>query len=838
MSFKKKNILNFSFKRPLLLIASCMSLSACVISPTLDIKLKPNFKSGSGLGLEALEINSTDSIVALKDTWKLKAKGGKKPYSFGTESGLGIIDSEGLFIAPAVDGALTKVYVEDADKNRVYVNITAIETVHTLCTQNSNDGKNQGVLLDPGGNSNYENNKSCLYTIDSGGINPVSLHFDEIALENNLDFVKIYNGSSTTDPQIANLTGPNLPTDVIASSGKMTILFTSDAAGVDTGFKAKWSYDKGPLSLTSSSLLYSPGDTISLTAAGGQGPYEFSLLSGTGSLFLSTTDSYRAFVVLPAQSQTLQVKITDALGASTFETFTVKPTVQFIGSNLTVAEVNGTATLTVESNGISETIIPYTISGTATNPADHNAVNGQIVIPSGQSSATLTINLVNDGVFEQNETIIVTLGSSSSFLLGATTSRTITIADTYVSQFSLDTTFNTVGYFSTAGTNTAQADYGFGVKVDSLGRVVMTGMIYNNGTAKDMFVWRLLDNGTPDTAFATAGKLTYNLSPYDWGHDLVILANDKIVINGYVDYGNDDPTLWKLNTNGTYDTTFNGTGMTRLGYGVEVESSGVALNADGSYIVVGNQYGNWAVVGKFTAAGAVDGTFGAAGKREFHNFPSSSSKVAIDSLGRIVVVGSGVVSGTDSDLVVWRYLSNGTLDTSFNGTGYFTHDGAAGVINSSDNGSDIVIDSSNNIYITGSSHNGIDTDMVVWKISGATGTLDSSFNGTGIMLADGIFFGKGNDSGNAITIEPVTNKLLIAGSGQDSNNKTQMVVWRVLTSGSLDTSFSSTGYFTHDVGNGYNAAIDITVDASGRILVSGHATITTSIDAVVWRFTK
>ncbi len=69
--------------------------------------------------------------------------------------------------------------------------------------------------------------------------------------------------------------------------------------------------------------------------------------------------------------------------------------------------------------------IPYTVSGTASNPADHDAVDGNIVISSG-TSGSLTVNISNDGLGDSGETIIFTMGEPSNAQKGVRTSHTVT----------------------------------------------------------------------------------------------------------------------------------------------------------------------------------------------------------------------------------------------------------------------------------------------------------------------------------------------------------------------------------------------------------------------------
>jgi len=72
--------------------------------------------------------------------------------------------------------------------------------------------------------------------------------------------------------------------------------------------------------------------------------------------------------------------------------------------------------------------IPVTVTGSATNPADHNAVDTTLVIESGKS-ATLSFNVVDDGFGDSGETVIYTLGVLEGVKAGPRNSHTITIVE-------------------------------------------------------------------------------------------------------------------------------------------------------------------------------------------------------------------------------------------------------------------------------------------------------------------------------------------------------------------------------------------------------------------------
>lgn len=83
--------------------------------------------------------------------------------------------------------------------------------------------------------------------------------------------------------------------------------------------------------------------------------------------------------------------------------------------------------------------VNYSLSGsTATNPTDYSLVAGTnltglsattFTIAAGQSSATITIVPVDDQIDDDGETVRLSLGSGSGYILGATTVATQTIAD-------------------------------------------------------------------------------------------------------------------------------------------------------------------------------------------------------------------------------------------------------------------------------------------------------------------------------------------------------------------------------------------------------------------------
>ena len=67
--------------------------------------------------------------------------------------------------------------------------------------------------------------------------------------------------------------------------------------------------------------------------------------------------------------------------------------------------VNGSFDFFIGSPSSTDTKIDFTISGTATNGVDYKFIDNSVIIPAGQTSATITIEAIQDGIAEGQESI-------------------------------------------------------------------------------------------------------------------------------------------------------------------------------------------------------------------------------------------------------------------------------------------------------------------------------------------------------------------------------------------------------------------------------------------------
>ena len=84
------------------------------------------------------------------------------------------------------------------------------------------------------------------------------------------------------------------------------------------------------------------------------------------------------------------------------------------------------------SSAVSQsTTVFYSMSGTATQGSDYtlSGTPGQVTIPAGQSTATVTMHAVADHVPEGNETATMTLNSGAGYTVSANNSATVIIVN-------------------------------------------------------------------------------------------------------------------------------------------------------------------------------------------------------------------------------------------------------------------------------------------------------------------------------------------------------------------------------------------------------------------------
>ncbi len=249
---------------------------------------------------------------------------------------------------------------------------------------------------------------------------------------------------------------------------------------------------------------------------------------------------------------------------------------------------------------------------------------------------------------------------------------------------------------------------------------------------------------------------------------------------------------------------------------IDIQLNGATLQADGKIVACGNATISGitqVLIVRYNTNGSLDTTFGSTGivTTAVGNF-SESKNLVVQSDGKIVVCGSTVTSV--SEFLVIRYSADGSLDTTFNGTGIATF-----LIGSANAAKAIGLQSDDKIIVVGSSINSGLSDFVTIRLINdgiSDGTLDTSYGTSGSVTTS---IGT-NDLASGLVIQ--SDDKAVVGGQTNLNGLLQFALARYTTAGILDSTFNTTGIVTTSIGT--NAAIqDLALQPTGQIVVGGYS---------------
>jgi len=395
---------------------------------------------------------------------------------------------------------------------------------------------------------------------------------------------------------------------------------------------------------------------------------------------------------------------------------------------------------------------------------------------------------------------------------------------------SLDTGFGSGGKVTTAVGFDHEGAYAVALQSD--GKIVAAGDS-NSGPDYDFAVIRYNADGSLDASFGNNGKVTTDFGMGDDSGSAVAIQSDgKIVVAGYASNGTDDDfAVVRYNPDGSLDTTFGTGGIVTTGIGTgDDEAFAVAIQSDGMIVAAGdsNNGSNLDVaLVRYDTDGNLDATFNGTGKvtTPIGSSNDSAFAVAIQSDEKIVIAGDSN-NGADIDFAVVRYDTDGSLDTTFNGTGVVT----TGIGSSDDEAFAMALQSDGKIVAAGDSSSGANIDFAVVRYN-TNGSLDTTFNGTGKVTTP---IGSSEDEAFAVAIQS-DEKIVAAG---ESNNGTDVdfAVVRYNTNGSLDTGFGTGGKVTTAIGPSHDEAFAVALQSDGKIVAAGDSYNGTDYDFAVVRY--
>ncbi len=302
----------------------------------------------------------------------------------------------------------------------------------------------------------------------------------------------------------------------------------------------------------------------------------------------------------------------------------------------------------------------------------------------------------------------------------------------YNSDGSLDAAFGSGGIVTTdfAGLN----DVGKGITLQSDGKILVTGVSFN-GVDYDFALVRYDSAGILDTSFGTGGMLTTAIGPGDdQAVDVAVQTDGKILVSGESFNGaNSDFALVRYDANGSLDASFGSGGIVTTDFALNVDKGiRFTLQSDGKILLAGQTHNGTDydfALARYNTDGSLDTGFGTGGKvtTSIGMGNDLAYNVAVQTDGKIVVSGESN-TGSNDDFAVVRYNSDGTLDTSFGTGGIVT----TAVGSGTDKARAFTLDSDGKILLAGFSNNGTDNDIAVVRYN-SDGTLDSLFDATNTL---------------------------------------------------------------------------------------------------------
>ena len=270
-------------------------------------------------------------------------------------------------------------------------------------------------------------------------------------------------------------------------------------------------------------------------------------------------------------------------------------------------------------------------------------------------------------------------------------------------------------------------DFGRGIAVDRSGRIVVAGYSRATPSAQDLWVLRLMPDGSLDPSFGSGGVLVAGNGANDQAEDVAILRNSRILVAGVSD---GDLIVLRVTPRGTLDGAFGGGDAIAEapGFGIEAESAASLAPLPNGRILVGVNDGTAhifsppeAVVGvaRFTASGALDRSFSGDGitRIDVGDYQFLGDIAAADD-GRIVIASSVRFGppGGDGQMLIIRLRPGGARDKTFGDRGLVVY-GDPGVF---EGGGPVAVTRDRRIYFAADVATASTGDGIIARLLGDT----------------------------------------------------------------------------------------------------------------------
>jgi uncharacterized delta-60 repeat protein len=342
-------------------------------------------------------------------------------------------------------------------------------------------------------------------------------------------------------------------------------------------------------------------------------------------------------------------------------------------------------------------------------------------------------------------------------------------------------------------------------------------------------------DGSLDSSFSNDGLVLFPLGTFDdESRAIALQADGKIVVAGHsYQQDNYDMAVVRFLEDGSIDSTFNSVGFSLIGIGTNQDRARtIAIQNDGKIVIAGfstDLNGDQMVVARLLSNGALDTSFDGDGLVVIPGgYNEYVQSIAIQTDGKIVVAGASSASGTN-DVKMARLNENGSLDASFDTDGMLVTSVSP---NYDDYAYSVKLQADGKIVVGGFSVEVNNSNIMLLRYN-TNGSLDASFDGDGIVTAG--VFGTFDEYGTSLAIQS-DGKIILTGNVE--NSFYDFLTLRVNPDGNLDLSFGSSGIVYTDWGTGtdYGTPVDVAIQADGKVLVGGYHSVGSSIYFALVRY--
>lgn len=398
---------------------------------------------------------------------------------------------------------------------------------------------------------------------------------------------------------------------------------------------------------------------------------------------------------------------------------------------------------------------------------------------------------------------------------------------------------NSDGSFDTSFGGDGQITTGVGMSADSISAVVRQpdGKLVAAGrSGNEAGIARYNVDGSLDESFGDSGVTVTSIGSMVEIAAIALQDDGKIVAVGSVtDDSLTEFVLLRYHPDGTLDPGFGGDGIVTtdpLFGGNNSPATGIAVAPGGKIVLVGSgssAAGNSDfVIARYNPDGSLDSTFdddGIVATDINANSLDYAGNVVLQANGKILVAGGSLVLSTmpyEVRVVVVRYNSDGSLDSTFDGDG-ISQATAGGLQNLGF--AKMALQSDGKIIVTGEAFDGSAYDFSLVRFN-ANGGVDTTFGSDGIVVTD---LGGQQEFARAAIVQG-DDKIVAARYTIDGTSQALAVV-RYTANGTLDASFADNGVLTIPSAAAINA---LALQPDGYLIAAGSG-LTVSFDFLLTR---